>query len=68
MSIQERMQQAEERYNELARQKEDITTEMNKLQGEYRVLGQLLQEEAEKPKKKSTKEATVIDAVPEVES
>jgi len=63
MTIQERIQQSEQHFNELSRQRDDINSEMTKLQGEWRVLQELLIAEAEP--KKANKKATTIEAVAE---
>lgn len=69
MTIQERITESEQRFEQVKASREshlkaaeDDLTEMTKLQGEWRVLQELLKEE--KPKKPN-KHATVIDAVPE---
>lgn len=64
MDIQERLLQSEQQFNELSRQREEINTEMTKLQGEWRVLKELQATDAEKSKKPN-KRATTIEAVPE---
>jgi outer membrane murein-binding lipoprotein Lpp len=66
MNIQERIEQSEARFNELSKQRDDINTEMTKLQGEWRVLKEL--EAAETEPKKANKRATTVEAVPEGES
>lgn len=55
--LEERRQQSEQRFNELERQKTTISEEMNRLQGEYRVLGELIdnlnkkEEDGSKPRR-----------------
>lgn len=68
MRISDRIAQAEQKFEELKTQREehlkaaeDCSVEMTKLQGEYRVLQDLLETETTKVNKK----ATVIEAVPE---
>lgn len=65
MNIQERLLQAEQQFNEYSRQRDEINTEMTKLQGEWRVLKEL--EVAEAEPKKPNKKATTVEAVPEGE-
>jgi len=66
MTIEERIKNAEQRFNELDTQRNSINEEMAKLQGEWRVLQDMLkeQESSDEP----NKEAAVIEAVPEEES
>ncbi len=68
MDIQAKLQRAEQRYQEKQTERdkhlkdaEECLTEMVKLQGEYRVLQELL--ESDKPE--ANKQAEVIEAVPE---
>lgn len=53
--LKERMKKAEDRFNELTKQKEDIDLELHKLQGEYRLASELLAKKEEKvePKEKT---------------
>lgn len=71
MNIQERILDSEQKFNQQQQQREqhlksaeECLTEMTKLQGEWRVLQDLLVEEP----KKSNKKATTIEAVPEGET
>lgn len=68
MTIQERISESEQKFEQQKsiRQQhldaaEECLVEMNKLQGEWRLLQELLKEEP----KKGSKKAAVIDAVPE---
>lgn len=61
-----RRQQAEDTFNNLVKQKEakqkevdDLDIEMARLQGEWRLLGELI--DAEKPKKAKVTKASEID-------
>lgn len=45
MDIDERLKQAEQRFNELEKQKSEIATEQLKLQGEYRLLQEMKEQE-----------------------
>lgn len=60
MTIDERIKSAEQRFEEFTKQRDTITEELTKLQGEWRLL-QDMKTEQSKPNKK----ATVIEAVPE---
>ncbi|CAB4132683.1 hypothetical protein UFOVP253_51 [uncultured Caudovirales phage] len=60
--LQDRIVAAETRFNELLKQRDDINEELNRLQGEYRVLVELRDSE-----KQPNTEATVIEAVAEEE-
>lgn len=62
-----RRKQAEDTFNELNVQKEQkqvevdqITEEMNRIQGEYRLINELIETE-QKPKKAKSSKADVID-------
>lgn len=68
MDIKQRIKLAEQKFDQEQKQREEhlktadaCLVEMNKLQGEWRVLQDLLQKDS----KKTNKKATVIDAVPE---
>lgn len=65
MTIQERIEQSEQRFNELSKQRDDINTEMTKLQGEWRVLQDMLANE--KPSKVNKTKADTVEVVPEGE-
>lgn len=68
MTIQERLEATQLRYdqaqterNSHVQQANDLLTEMTKIEGEFRVLQELANEKEVKPNKK----ATAIEAVPE---
>ena len=72
MTIQERILESEQKFNEQQQQREqhlkaaeECQLEMTKLQGEWRVLQELSVETGEP--KKPNKKATTIEAVPEGE-
>ena len=65
ISIEDHIKRAEQRFDELVKQRDAITEELSKLQGEWRLL-QELKDEADKKVTKATKQAAeVITAVPE---
>ena len=65
ISIEDRIKSAEQRFDELVKQRDAITEELSKLQGEWRLL-QELKDEADKKVTKATKQAAeIITAVPE---
>lgn len=67
MTIQERIEQSEARFNELSKQRDDINMEMTKLQGEWRVLKELLDEQESKGNKSRVNKtkADTVEVVPE---
>lgn len=64
MTIQERLEAAEQRFNELREQRDAMNEEMLKLQGEYRLLQQL-EADGTNPDMVNKTEADVIEVVPE---
>ena len=65
ISIEDRIKSAEQRFDELVKQRDAITEKLSKLQGEWRLL-QELKDEADKKVTKATKQAAeIITAVPE---
>lgn len=70
MTVQERITESETRFNDLTKQRNDISTELIKLQGEWRVLQDLLKEQetaGNKTRVNKTK-ADTVEVVPEVET
>lgn len=60
--LQDRIVAAETRFNEVLKQRDECNEELNRLQGEYRVLVELRDSE-----KQPNTEATVIEAIAEEE-
>lgn len=58
--LQDRIVATEKRFNDVLKQRDELNEELNRLQGEYRVLVDL-----QKSDKKPNEQATVIEAVPE---
>lgn len=70
MNIQERILQSEQQFNELSRQRDDINTEMTKLQGEWRILKEIEAAElvGKSEGKKANKKVAIVEVVPESET
>lgn len=73
MDIEQRLRESEQRFEQKKAERDqylqtadECLTEMTKLQGEYRLLQQLLNEQFEKEPKKVNKKADTIEAVPEM--
>lgn len=61
LSINDRIRESEEKFNQLEQQRLEIIAEQQRLQGEYRVLKEL------EAKQEPNKEATTIEVAPDEE-
>lgn len=73
--LSQRREQAEAKFNELVKTREqkqseltDLDAELNRLQGEYRLLNEMEAEEAPAKAHKGNNEASTIDATPAEEA
>jgi hypothetical protein len=73
MNIEERLRESERQFEDKKSEREqhlqladECLTEMTKLQGEYRVLQELLNEKFSEPKK-SNRKVNTVEAIPKLE-